>query len=375
MAAIILAAGKGTRMKSPSGKSKVLFEVAGKPMLQYPLEVAQQLGCNLTVIVVGHSAEAIEQRFGSWKKVEFALQKQQLGSAHAVLAAQKALKGFKGDVVILSGDVPRVKLQTVQSLLKKHRQEKNALTLATFIAENPTGYGRVLCQDSHLVEQIIEEGDLSEDQKEIQEVNAGLYVASAPLLFEALLKIKKNPKKQEFYFTDLPAVLRKMKKRVGKMRLIDSSELQGVNTRAELAQVEAHLQNELRHFWMLEGVSMKDPARVYLESCVKLSSDVEIGLDVSLHGNSQIGVGCQLGQGVILKNVILKEGVKIHPYSHLENCVVESEAVVGPFARIRPDSKVERKAHVGNFVELKKTVLGEGSKANHLSYLGDALIG
>ncbi len=374
-AAILLAAGKGTRMKSASGLPKVLHEVGGDPLLAYPLQIALELHCDPIVIVVGHGGEKVRDRFKRHPHVYFSHQKQQLGSAHAVLSAQKALQNFEGDVLILSGDVPLIQKKTIQQILKIHQQQKNTLSLGSFKTKNPQGYGRVLRREDGKVLQIIEQGDLTDDQLNLDEVNGGIYIAQASLLFATLKKIKKNPKKNEFFFTDLPFLLNRMGHSVGAVLISDPTELMGVNTRLELSHAEEVLQERIRRQWMLDGVTMLAPHRTQIHSQVQLSSDCEIHPDVALLGATRVGEGCVIEQGAILKNVVLGSKVIIHAYSHLENCKVESEAVLGPFARIRPDTLIKKKARVGNFVELKKTILGEGSKANHLSYLGDASIG
>lgn len=373
LSAIILAAGKGTRMKS--SLPKVLHEIGGLPMSQYPLEIVLGLKANPVVMVVGHGMEQVKSSFQNFPQVQYALQAQQLGSAHAVLCAEKSLKGFEGDVVILSGDVPLVKQQTVQELLAFHYQNQNALSLASFRLKKPTGYGRVIRDLAGQVIKIVEETDLLPEEKTVEEVNGGLYIAKLPLLFKALKKIGLNPVKKEYYFTDLPQIFHQMGYGVGAFPVSDYTELSGVNTRLDQAQAEMHLQERLRHRWMLEGVGFIRPESVLLQSKVKIGQDSVLHPGVELRGHTTLGKNCILETGVILQDVVLADGVNVRAYSHLEKCKVGAGAVVGPFARIRPDSIVEKNAHVGNFVELKKTVLGEGSKANHLSYLGDSKIG
>jgi len=370
--AIILAAGQGTRMKSQL--PKVLHQVAGLPMLRYPVDLALALGCSPVVIIVGHGQTQVKDAFRDLP-VAFVSQTQQLGSAHAVLCAESALKKFSGNAIILSGDVPLLQIETVKKLLQEHEKKNPALTLASFKTKNPRGYGRILRDLGGDVLKIVEETDLSETERSIEEVNGGLYVAEVPLLFKALKEIKKNPVKKEYYFTDLPVILRRENKSVGAFCIEKSNDLMGVNTRLELATAERLMQERLRKHWMQEGVSFIFPESVRLSSELTLNTDVLIEPYVSLLGKTKVGEGSVLEQGSILNNSILNKNVRVKAYSHLENCTVENEAVIGPFARIRPESLIKEKAHVGNFVELKKTVLGKGSKANHLSYLGDAIIG
>jgi bifunctional UDP-N-acetylglucosamine pyrophosphorylase / glucosamine-1-phosphate N-acetyltransferase len=375
LAAIILAAGKGTRMKSSSDRPKVLYEIAGRPMVHYPLEIARRLKCDPIVMVVGQGGEEVRNRFSGTPRVRFARQRQQLGSAHAVLAAESLLKGFQGEALILSGDVPLIREETVQELLRFHRSSPRALTLASFKTKTPAGYGRVIRDGQGRVFKIVEETDLTEEERKVEEVNGGLYVARLPVLFKALKRIRKNPVKKEFYFTDLPPVLNEMKEEVGGRLLEDPAELMGVNNRWELAAAERLMQERIQKEWMLSGVSLLTPHRTVIQTEVKIGPDTVLHPDVALLGKTRVGKGCVLEQGVILQDAILGDHVIIRAYSHVEKSAVDSGAAIGPFARIRPDSKIGKDSRVGNFVELKKTSLGEGSKANHLSYLGDARIG
>jgi len=373
ISAIVLAAGKGIRMKSAI--PKVLHEVGGLPMVQYPLEIVHAMKASSIVMVVGHEADQVKERFKAFPKLEYAVQAKQLGSAHAVLCAQKALKGFEGDVVILSGDVPLVTRETVQRLLAFHQEGQQALSLASFRLKKPTGYGRVIRDLSGAVIKIVEETDLSPEEKTVEEVNGGLYIARAPLLFKALQKIKLNPIKKEYYFTDLPQIFHQMGYGVGALLVEDYAELSGVNSRQDLAQAEQALQERLQKKWMERGVSFLQAQTTYLHSKAEIGADTVLHPGVQILGATKIGEACVIEAGALLQDAQLAPKVRVRAYSHLESCKVESGAVLGPFARIRPESRVGKNAHVGNFVELKKTDLGEGSKANHLSYLGDASIG
>lgn len=372
LTAIILAAGRGTRMKSKL--PKVLHKVLGRPLVEYPLQIALKLRCHPAILIVGHEAESIKSRFAGVSSAQFAFQPKQLGSAHAVRMAEKFLQNFTGDVLILSGDVPLLKLETVEKLVALHRSQRNALTLASVRLEDPTGYGRIVRHAGGLV-QIIEETDLTAEQKKISEVNGGLYIAQSPLLFEGLRRVKKNPVKQEYYFTDLPSILQQQGQRVGTYLLENSFELLGVNTRFELARAEKIYQQEIVAHWMREGVSFLAPDRVIIQPEVEIGSDTLIHPDVMLLGKTKIGRDCILEQGVLLKDTVLEDGTVLKAYSYLEQSKIGSGAVIGPFARIRPDSILGKKVKIGNFVEVKKSKIGEGSKASHLSYLGDAIIG
>lgn len=373
LASIIMAAGKGTRMKS--SVPKVLHEIGGLPMVQYPLEIVQALKADPVVMIIGHGAQSVKERFEKVPHLHYALQEKQLGSAHAVMCAEKVLKSFEGDVVILSGDVPLVTLKTVQKLLDFHRNKQNVLSLASFRLKKPTGYGRVIRDLAGEVIKIVEESDLNPEEKTVEEVNGGLYIARLPLLFKALKKIELNPIKKEYYFTGLPQILHQMGYGVGALLVEYYTELSGVNTRFDQAHAEKYFQERIRKHWMMEGVSFLNPENTFIQSKVKIGQDSIIHSGAHLLGNTQVGKHCVIETGAILQDVILADRVVVRAYSHLEKCKVESGVIVGPFARIRPDSILKKNSRVGNFVELKKTTLGEGSKANHLSYLGDATLG
>ncbi len=373
MAAILLAAGQGTRMKS--SLPKVLHEISGLPLIHYPIEIAKELKLSPIVLVVGHQADQIKDKLKNNTSLRFATQKNQLGSAHAVLAAEQSLNNFKGTILIFSGDVPLIQRETIQKMIEFHRSQKNDLTLGTLHLENPTGYGRIFRNQFKQVIKIVEETDLSEPEKKIKEINGGLYMIDAELLFKNLKKIKKNSIKKEYYFTDLIQILNDQNFKVGGFLIEPSSELLGINNRVELAHAEKLIQQRIHKKLMLSGVTFISPDRTMVQNEVQIGIDTVVHPDVTLIGKTKIGKEVVLEQGVILKNTIVEDRVLIHSYSHLENCIVRSGAMIGPFARIRPESVIGKNAKIGNFVELKKTELGEGSKANHLSYLGDAIIG
>jgi bifunctional UDP-N-acetylglucosamine pyrophosphorylase/glucosamine-1-phosphate N-acetyltransferase len=368
---IILAAGVSTRLKSRL--SKVLHPLCGRPLIDYVLSAAQSLKPQKIAMVVGRGREKIQERYEGSRGMIFAYQSQRLGTAHAVQVGYRALGNPGGNVLILSGDVPLIIPRTLKSL-QRHGQ-KASLSFLSAILPDPTGYGRVVRDSKGRVSGIVEEKNCTPDQKLINEINAGVYLAQGKLLKTHLKKIKKDPRKKEYYLTDLVALVAEAGLEVQGLPLENPQEVMGANTRSELAFLNQVIQNQILGEHLAQGVGMQDPDSIFIDHEVKIGPDTFLGAGVQILGRSRIGSGCRIEPGVILKNVQLGQEVEIKAYSYLEDCTVKEGAVIGPFARIRPESMVGPKAKVGNFVELKKTRLGEGSKANHLSYLGDTQIG
>jgi bifunctional UDP-N-acetylglucosamine pyrophosphorylase/glucosamine-1-phosphate N-acetyltransferase len=368
IAAIVLAAGKGTRMKSE--RAKVLHEACGRPIAFYPVRAALALDASPVVLVVGHQAEAVQERLAALfpgAPLRFALQQEQLGTGHAVLCAEEALRGFSGSVLILAADVPLIRPETLRKLIEAQRGHDVALLSCA--AKEARGYGRIVRRPDGSVARIVEEKDATEEEKRIAEVNASIYLVEAKFLFSALRSVGRRNAQNEYYLTDI----------VAKGRAVavaaEEGEVSGVNDRAQLAGSAAGLHKRKNAQLMKDGVTILDPAVTYVEEGVEVGPDSVLEPLVSLRGKTRIGRGVRIGQGCVIVDSQIAEGAEILPYCHLTEAKVASRAVVGPFARLRPGAQVGEQAHVGNFVELKKTLLGKGSKANHLSYLGDADIG
>jgi bifunctional UDP-N-acetylglucosamine pyrophosphorylase / glucosamine-1-phosphate N-acetyltransferase len=384
IAAVVLAAGKGTRMKSD--RAKVLHQACGRPLAYYPIRAAFALDCAPVVAVVGYQAELVEQELSQLfpgAPLAYALQKEQLGTGHAVLSAQAALKqaGFadRGSVLLLCGDTPLVTAETLQRLVRARQDSRSPLAFITTRPVDPKGYGRVLRNAKGAPERIVEEKDASPAEKKIGEVNAGIYLVDAAFLFKALGQANRNNAQGEYYLTDIVSAASAAARegRAPWPTTIEASEeeVSGVNDRAQLAWSAARLRERRLSALMREGVSVIDPAVTYVDEGVEIGPDTVLEPMVSLRGKTRLGRGVEIGQGCVLVDMEVADGARILPYSHLTASTVGKGAIVGPFARLRPGAQVCEQAHVGNFVELKKTVLGKGSKANHLSYLGDAVIG
>ncbi|MBZ4332640.1 bifunctional UDP-N-acetylglucosamine diphosphorylase/glucosamine-1-phosphate N-acetyltransferase GlmU [Corallococcus sp. AS-1-12] len=373
LAAVVLCAGKGTRMKSE--KAKVLHPILGRPLCAYPLKRALELGATHVVPVVGHQASEVEKSIRAHfpdAPLRFALQKEQRGTADAVKAAQDALKGHDGRVLILYGDVPLLRKETLQALLAAHDAAGGALALVSTTLEDPTGYGRVI-REAGKVERIVEHKDCTPEQRAVKECNAGIYSVDAAFLWKALAEIKPVNAQGEYYLTDLVEMAAKL----GPVGAVDAdaTETAGVNDKVELAARARVLQQRINEAHMRAGVSIQDPATAYIEEGITIGTDTEIGPSVSLMAGTVIGKGVIIGQGSVLTASHVADGTHIKPYSVLEEARVGERCIIGPFSRLRPATELAEEVHLGNFVETKKARIGKGSKANHLTYLGDANIG
>jgi bifunctional UDP-N-acetylglucosamine pyrophosphorylase/glucosamine-1-phosphate N-acetyltransferase len=369
---IILAAGLGTRMKSAT--IKILHRAAGRPIIDYVLDLACDLCPNPPVMVIGHQRDAVQSAVGG--RARFAIQEQQLGTGHAVLQAAAALSDAAGKrVLILSGDVPLTRPETLRRLLEEHEREGNALTLLTMKLSDPAMYGRIVRDESGAVIRIVEFKDASAEEKQIDEVNAGIYVFDGEHLFDNLRNLGNQNAQGEYYLTDLLGVLRGAGHRVGAVVAGDPVEALGVNSRADLAQVENEIQRRVVERLMKEGVTFRNPSTVVIDSTVTIEPDTVVYPFVTLEGQTAIGRDCVIDPGVHLNNVRVGNDVHVKTGTVAEDAVIEDEASVGPYAHLRPGTRLGRKVKVGNFVETKKAVFGEGAKASHLSYIGDADVG
>lgn len=371
---VILAAGLGTRMKSAT--IKVLHRAAGRPIIDYVLDLAAEVSDRPPIVVVGHQREAVQHSIGD--RARFALQEQQLGTGHAVMQAvpllhRENLAGTR--VLILSGDVPLTRPETLRQLAHIHDREGNALTLLTMKLPDPGMYGRIVRERDGSVMRIVEAKDASEAEKRIDEVNAGIYLFDAADLFENLRNLSTNNAQGEYYLTDLIAMIRGGGKRVGAVIAADPVEALGVNSRSELAVVEAEIQSRVVQKLMRDGVTFRNPNTVVIDSTVSIGADTVVYPFVTLEGSTRIGEGCVIEPGVHLINTTVGDDVHIKSGTVAEESVIEEEATVGPYAHLRPGTKLGKHVKVGNFVETKKAVFGHGSKASHLSYIGDAEVG
>ena len=369
---VILAAGKGTRMKS--ALPKVLHRVAGLSLIEHVLRAADAVAPINIVVVVGHQAEGVRRALAGRAGLRFALQEPQLGTGHALLQAEPELKGARGTLLLLSGDVPLLRGETVAELVRTHQRESAAATVLTARVPEPDGYGRIVRRDGQIAA-IVEHKDASTEERRIDEINSGVYAFDLEPLFDALKQIGASNAQGEYYLPDLVRIFRARNLKVATVTVEDSREVLGVNSRRELADVAAIINRQRNDALMEAGVTLEDPLTVYVGPDVTIGADTIIHPNVYLEGRTRIGSGCEIHSGVRIVDSTIDDGVVINNFCVIVSSSVARGAQVGPFARIRPDTKVGEDVHIGNFVELKKTSIGRGSKAPHLSYLGDATIG
>ncbi|WP_296260616.1 MULTISPECIES: bifunctional UDP-N-acetylglucosamine diphosphorylase/glucosamine-1-phosphate N-acetyltransferase GlmU [unclassified Pseudomonas] len=365
---VILAAGQGTRMRS--ALPKVLHPIAGNSMLGHVIHSARQLSPQSIQVVIGHGADVVRERLAA-EDLNFVLQDQQLGTGHAVAQAVPELGAET--VLILYGDVPLIEVQTLQRLLALVNEEQ--LGLLTVNLEDPTGYGRIVRDAENHVSAIVEHKDASEAQKAIKEGNTGILAVPGKRLADWLGRLSNNNAQGEYYLTDVIAMAVSDGLTVATTQPLDAMEVQGANDRKQLADLERHYQWREAHRLMTMGVTLRDPARFDVRGEVTVGRDVVIDINVILEGCVIIEDDVSIGPNCVIKNSTLRRGSIIKANSHLEGAIVGEGADAGPFARLRPGSVLGPRAHVGNFVELKNAELGEGAKAGHLTYLGDAVIG
>ncbi len=369
LSVIILAGGDGTRMNSKC--PKVLHKVAGKSMIEHVLGAIKNLNAAEIFVVHGHLGEQVQLALVDYP-ITWVEQKQRLGTGHAVMQVLPYLN-LDHQILILYGDVPLISSDTLSHLVEN--TGKDQLGLLTAMVDNPTGLGRIVRDAYHQVSRIVEEKDASDLEKQIHEINTGIYCVSAKNLAEWLPQLKNENKQHEYYLTDIVAFAKVSHISINVSEPKSQQEIMGANSRLELARLEAIFQQWQVENLMKLGVSINDPSRVDVRGKVTAGRDCFIDSNVIFEGEVVLGEDCYIGANVILKNVVLGNGVEIHPNSMIESAVIDDFAVIGPFARIRPDSLIKTGAKVGNFVEIKKSIIGEGSKVSHLSYIGDAVLG
>jgi bifunctional UDP-N-acetylglucosamine pyrophosphorylase/glucosamine-1-phosphate N-acetyltransferase len=368
LAVAVLAAGKGTRMKS--ALPKVLQPLAGATLVERVLGSCDQLSPERRLLIVGHQAERVEHSLAQHSGLEFVLQQPQNGTGHAVQQLLAPLQGFNGDLLVLNGDVPLLRPETLQQLLDQHRSSGAAVTLLTARLDDPTGYGRVFATDQGRVERIVEHRDCSGAQRTNTLINAGIYCFNWPQLAAVLPQLTSDNDQGELYLTDTVAMLSPAMH----LEVADADEINGINDRLQLAQCEAVLQQRLREHWMREGVTFTDPASCTLSDGTRFGRDVVVEPQCHFRGAVTIGEGCRIGPGSLIEQSQIGERVEI-VQSVVREATVAADCAIGPFAHLRPGAELAPGCRVGNFVEVKKSTLAAGCKVNHLSYIGDADLG
>lgn len=368
LSVVILAAGKGTRMYSDL--PKVLHPVAGKPMVKHVIDTAKQLEANQIHLIYGHGADLLKARLNK-EPVNWVFQAEQLGTGHAM---QQAAPFFADNenIVMLYGDAPLITKETLARLIAE--KPENGIALLTVELANPTGYGRIIRENGSVVA-IVEQKNANPEQLKIQEVNTGVMVASGASFKKWLNNLDNNNAQGEYYITDVIAMVNKDGFKVQAVQANELMEVEGANNRLQLAALERFYQKREAEKLLLAGVTIIDPTRFDIRGNIAHGKDVYIDVNVILEGNIKLGNNVKIGTGCVLKNCEIGDNVEIKPYSVIEDAIVGAKSAIGPFSRLRPGAELAEETHIGNFVEIKKTVVGKGSKVNHLTYIGDAEIG
>ncbi|HLF84696.1 MAG TPA: bifunctional UDP-N-acetylglucosamine diphosphorylase/glucosamine-1-phosphate N-acetyltransferase GlmU [Blastocatellia bacterium] len=382
---MILAAGLGTRMKSR--RAKVLHELAGRPLVAHVLRAVFELAPEAVFTVVGYQAEEVERAVRDQAarlieanptaslELQFVTQAEQMGTGHAVMAARDRLAGRRGPLVIVAGDAPLIEGGTLKLLVETHRAGKNDATMLTVVMGDPTGYGRIIRNKDGSLLRCVEQKDASPEELGVREVGVSVYCFDVPLLLEALDRLTTDNAQGEYYLTDVPRIMQQLGKNVGLLCHSSVEEVLGVNTRIELADLERKLRDKKLRELMLSGVTIIDPATTYIHQDVEVGQDSVIHPQVIIEGASRIGSGSSVHSWTRLKNVEIGDGVTVRNSCVIEDSTIRDGATIGPFARLRAGAEIGEKAGIGNFVEVKKSKIGRGTKASHLTYLGDATLG
>lgn len=376
---VILAAGLGTRMKS--GLVKVLHLVGGQPMIIYPLSVAERLNPERILVVVGFQGDRIRETCLEFRGIEakssleFVLQEKPLGTGHAMMQVEPHLKGSEGNILVLCGDVPLLREQTLWRLLDKHIETGASISLLTVEVPDPTGYGRIIRDRNGLISRIVEERDAQPQEKQIKEINSGIYCFQADFLFSALKQISCHNRQGEYYLTDVLEIARVSGIKVEALLTDEATEVMGINNRRDMAKAESVLRWRTAERMMLDGVTILHPESTFIDATVEIGRDTILFPHTYLQGQTRIGQRCRILPGSQIIDSILEDEVEVLGYSVITQSRLKQGVKVGPFTHLRPETVLEDGVKVGNFVEIKKSTIGSGSKANHLSYIGDASVG
>lgn len=368
--AIILAAGKGTRMKSDL--PKVLHKVSGITMLEHVFRSVGAIEPAKNVTVIGHKAELVRDVLSG--QSGFVMQTEQLGTGHAVMMAEEQLAGLEGQTLVIAGDTPLITGDSLKNLVDFHVNHKNVATILTATADDPFGYGRIIRNQNGEVVKIVEQKDASEFEQQVKEINTGTYVFDNKRLFEALKNINTNNAQGEYYLTDVISIFRQAGEKVGAFVLRDFDESLGVNDRVALATAENVMRRRINKAHMVNGVTFQNPEATYIDIDVELAPEVVVEANVTLKGQTKVGAESVLTNGSYIVDSIIGEGVVV-TNSMIEQSTVKDGVTIGPYAHIRPDSTLEKDVHIGNYVEVKSSTVGENSKAGHLTYIGNARVG
>ncbi len=371
LAAVILAAGKGTRMRS--ALPKVLHQICGKPLLSYPITAAKEAGFGQLKIVAGHGADLVKEAFPE-DDLTWVEQTTQLGTGHALMCAADSLRGYSGPLLLLCGDVPLLKGETLAQFVKYHSQQESAVTVLTAQMPNPSGYGRIIRSGEQVLE-IVEEKDANDQQRQVTEINTGTYLFDTAFVLSALKGLNKNNAQGEYYLTDVVAAAVAADKKTRALCVEDPTEVMGINDRCQLAEADVLMRWRLNAEHMFSGITMIDPTTVYVDDGVSIGADCVLHPNVHLKGNTKIGKNCIIETGVVIVDTEVGDGCHIKAGSAIEESKLGADCKIGPMAHLRPGTILCGDNKIGNFVETKKSILGEKSQASHLTYIGDSEVG
>ena len=366
---VVLAAGQGTRMKSKV--PKVLHKVLDKKMIDYVIEAAKDAGADEICAVIGHQSAMVKAMIGD-SVSEFAVQKEQLGTGHAVMQAEKFM-GTEGDVLVLCGDTPLITAETIKELFENHRKNDNSATVVSVKIDDPTGYGRIV-RNNHSFDKIVEQKDATEDEKKINEINTGVYVFKAADLIESFKELKNDNAQNEYYLTDCLEIMKNKGLRVGVMIACDENEFLGINSKLQLAKATKIMKRRINEYHMVNGVTIEDPENTYIGKDVVIKPDTVILPGTVIEGRTEIGTDCIIGPNSRITNSVIKDCVTIQS-SVLLSAEVDNYTTVGPFAYLRPNTKIGEHVKIGDFVEIKNSTIDDGTKVSHLTYVGDSDVG
>lgn len=367
--AVVLAAGQGTRMKSKV--PKILHKVLDKKMVDYVTEAAKEAGVNEICAVIGHKSAMVKAMIGE-SVSEFAVQKEQLGTGHAVMQAESFI-GNEGDVLILCGDTPLITAKTIKELFQFHKENENFATVTSVKIDDPTGYGRIV-RNKDIFEKIVEQKDATEEEKEINEINTGVYIFNCRALSESFKELKNDNAQNEYYLTDCLEIIKNKGFKVGVMTAKDENEFLGINSKLQLAQATKVMKKRINEEHMINGVTIEDPENTYIGKDVKIKPDTVILPGTVIEGKTEIGTDCIIGPNSTITNSIIKDCVKVQN-SVLLSAEVDNYTTVGPFAYLRPNTKIGEHVKIGDFVEIKNSTIDDGTKVSHLTYVGDSDVG
>lgn len=367
---VVLAAGQGTRMKSKL--FKVMHTVMGRPMVGHVVNAALDADATEVITITGHGAETIQEYLG--EKSKFVYQEEQLGTAHAVMQAKELLEGKEGTTLVLSGDTPLLRAETLRELMEYHESENAKATILTALADDPFGYGRVIRAEDGSVSKVVEEKDASETERAVKEINTGTYCFDNYELFKALEKVDNNNAQGEYYLPDVLEILKNNNEKVGAFQLDNMDEALGVNNRVALAEATAIMRKRINEKHMTNGVTLVDPNATYIEVDVEIASDTVVEPNTYIKGRTKIGEDVLIGLGSVIEDSQIADGVEIKQ-SVIEESIIGKASDVGPHSHLRSGSVLGENVHIGNYVEIKKSTIGDYSKAGHHTYIGDAEVG